>query len=97
MFDVWCPVSVQESCKKCVFYREGVPELETLFMDLCIGKAYQGILEEIEELSSNYKGIAVRIGADYCQSGFNHAERFLFRIPGSCQRQMSRCNMQTIN
>jgi NADH:ubiquinone oxidoreductase, NADH-binding (51 kD) subunit len=42
---------VKESCGKCVFCRDGLPELEAHLLDLCIGKAHTGILEEIEELS----------------------------------------------
>lgn len=40
-----------ESCGKCVFCRDGLPELESLLLELCIGKAKEGILEEIEGLS----------------------------------------------
>lgn len=42
----------RESCGKCVFCRDGLPELEAHLLDLCIGKAHAaGILEEIKELS----------------------------------------------
>lgn len=40
-----------ESCGKCVLCRDGLPELEALLMELCIGRAREGILEEIKELS----------------------------------------------
>jgi len=42
---------VQESCGKCVFCRDGLPELEAMLRALCIGQAHEGILEDIEELS----------------------------------------------
>ncbi|HWP98748.1 MAG TPA: NADH-ubiquinone oxidoreductase-F iron-sulfur binding region domain-containing protein [Syntrophomonadaceae bacterium] len=42
---------VKESCGKCLFCRDGLPELEAHLLDLCIGKAEEGILEEIEDLS----------------------------------------------
>ncbi|UWG95402.1 NADH-quinone oxidoreductase subunit F [Dehalobacter sp. DCM] len=41
----------QESCGKCVFCRDGLPQLESLLLELCIGSARDGILEAIEELS----------------------------------------------
>jgi NADH-quinone oxidoreductase subunit F len=45
----------QESCGKCVLCRDGLPELEKLLLDLCIGNAREGILQEIEELSRSIK------------------------------------------
>ncbi|HWQ74657.1 MAG TPA: NADH-ubiquinone oxidoreductase-F iron-sulfur binding region domain-containing protein [Syntrophomonas sp.] len=40
-----------ESCGKCCICRDGLPELEMRLLALTVGKGYQGILEEIKDLS----------------------------------------------
>lgn len=41
----------KESCGKCLFCRDGLSELESMLLDLCLGKGRDGMLEEIEDLS----------------------------------------------
>lgn len=42
---------VNESCGKCLFCRDGLPELESLLIDLCLGQAGSDSIKEIGELS----------------------------------------------
>ncbi len=50
---------VDESCGKCLFCRDGLPELEYRLLDLCLGKAGPEAIEEIAGLSRSISDLSL--------------------------------------